>query len=154
MTIKKIVEQRPLVSFFSLACLFAWISWLPLVLSQTGLRFIPIKIPMAYTVIGSYAPLFAVLLFRWLTHQNLKFFQLQFPWKYLVLGLLVGFALIASAFILIPSAVMTKLSLSSWNWKAFLSYSFAIIHSIFLAAGPLGEEPGWRGFALPRLLER
>ena len=154
MTIKKIAEQRPLVSFFSLAYLFAWVSWLPLVLSQTGLGFIPIKIPMAYTVIGSYAPLFSVLLIQWLTHHNLKFFHLRFPWKYLVLGLLVGFVLIASAFILIPSAVMTKPPLSSWNWEAFLSYPFAIIHSIFLAAGPLGEESGWRGFALPRLLKR
>lgn len=154
MTIKKIAREHPLVLFFSLAYLVAWLSWLPLILSQTGIGYLPIKIPMPYVIIGTFAPLFAAFLIQWLTQHNLKFFRFRVGWKHLLLGLIVGFILIASAFILIPSAILTKPPLSLWNWKAFLAYPSAIIHSIFLAAGPLGEEPGWRGFALPRLLRK
>lgn len=153
MTVRETAKERPLLIFFSLAYLFAWLSWLPLVLSQTGIGYLPVKIPMQYVVIGSYAPLFAALFTQKLSKGNFIFFNFRFSWRAIIIGLLVGFALIASAFVIIPSALLTIPPLSSLNWKAFSLYPTAIIHMIFFAAGPLGEEPGWRGFALPRLLK-
>ena len=39
-----------------------------------------------------------------------------------------------------------------WNWTALLNFRYYFILS--LVAGPIGEEPGWRGFALPVLQSR
>jgi len=153
MTIREAAKERPLLIFFSLAYLFAWLSWLPLVLSETGIGYLPVKIPMPYVAIGSYGPLFAAFVTQKLSKGNFIFFNFRFSWRAIIIGLVVGFALIALAFVIIPSAVLAIPPLISWNWKAFSLYPAAIIHMIFLAAGPLGEEPGWRGFALPKILK-
>ena len=153
MRLRETAKERPLLMFFSLAYLLAWLSWLPLVLSQTGIGYLPVKIPMPYVVIGTFGPLFAALITQKLSKGKFKFFNFQLAWRAIIIVLLTGFAIIALAFIIIPAAVLTIPPLSSWNWKAFALYPSAIIHMIFLAAGPLGEEPGWRGFALPGLLK-
>lgn len=154
MTLWRIVARHPLCAFFFLAYVISWVSWSPLVLSQTGLGYIPLEIPLAYIVVGSCGPLIAALLVRWILHRDLKAFHLWTSWKNSLLGLLIGFILIATAFILIPSAVLTRPFFRDWNWSAFLMYPYLTVHCIFLGAGPLGEEPGWRGFALPRLLDK
>jgi membrane protease YdiL (CAAX protease family) len=45
--------------------------------------------------------------------------------------------------------VLTTGPISNLHWSIFLSAS--VFRLSTLIGGPLGEEPGWRGFALPRL---
>ncbi|MDQ6676642.1 MAG: CPBP family intramembrane metalloprotease [Acidobacteriota bacterium] len=56
--------------------------------------------------------------------------------------------LISLAFAVLPAVLLVKNS-ASLHWKALLS--FTVFNISTLIGGPLGEEPGWRGFALPRL---
>ena len=147
-----LTRKKPLVIFFALAYAIAWICWLPLVLSRTGLGLLPITVPIPYVIVGTYAPLIAALLTQQLFNHDLKAFRLSTSWKRLVAGLIIGPLLIAFTFVFLTSLLMTRGSFAAWHWQAFNSYPLQIAyrHSI-LMAGPIGEEPGWRGYALPKL---
>jgi membrane protease YdiL (CAAX protease family) len=142
-------RAHPLIAFFVLAYALAWLAWAPLVLSRTALGWLPFDAPMQLTVPGSYAPLAAALLVRWLQARDLRVARLWPSAPGLVTGLLVGTALVALTFVVLPGTWLGNAS-SALDWVALWTYPAGILHSA-LMAGPIGEEPGWRGFALPQM---
>ncbi len=151
MQLKAVAKHRPLVIFFLLAYGIAWLLWLPLILSRTGLGLLPLVIPMPYVVVGTFAPTLAAFLTQWLATNKGQFFFFTVNWKKAAAGLFAGLLLISIGFIILPSSLLTTSGWLGWQWSALGSYPSLIAHAIFFAAGPLGEEPGWRGYALPRL---
>jgi membrane protease YdiL (CAAX protease family) len=150
-TVRRLAHERPLSAFFVLAYAIAWLAWAPLYLSQAGLGLLPFKASLWYTLPGSYAPLLAAVLVRWLGSHG--FGIPRFRPLYALGGYLLGAALIALGFILLPGLWLTRGTLTGVDWAAFSLYPAAIARAVVMA-GPIGEEPGWRGFALPRMEAR
>jgi membrane protease YdiL (CAAX protease family) len=141
--------RRQLILFFVLAYAIAWVFYGSLALSRAGLGWLPLNLSVpVMTVLGSFAPSLAALLTLRVTGRSWPApapLGIRPVW----VGFVIAPILIAGTFAAIPAAILTTGPLSSLHWSALLSGSVYTIST--LIGGPLGEEPGWRGFALPRL---
>jgi membrane protease YdiL (CAAX protease family) len=146
---KSIISKNPLVSFFLLAFILSWIAVLPLILN-------PSLAPELFQVLGALAgPTLAALIVMGATegrHAFLPFFARYIQWRAgIIWWLIVLFGALISV-TLVAGIIVGRDVLSGFfsNFgPAILTYLIALIAGIIL--GPLWEEPGWRGFALPRL---
>lgn len=153
------IKRHPLVGFYGLAYGFAWLVWIPfLVLSQNGLGWLPFKAPaIPFALVGSFGPALAAIVMTAFVQgspgvsrllRRLVQWRVGFPWYLLsVLAYPVAF--------FVASVLLGSIPLSSvlQHGSLFLTYypTVLVLH-VFL--GGLGEEPGWRGFALPRLQDK
>lgn len=146
---KSAIIRSPLVAFFIMAFLFSWIAVSPLVLDQT-LPFEP------FQILGALAgpTLSAIIVTGVLDgRQGVRvFFKRYLQWRagfvwwlFVLIGILISLNTLA--------AIILGLSVWSEFFKniglILPTYLITLLAGVVL--GPLWEEPGWRGFALPRL---
>jgi membrane protease YdiL (CAAX protease family) len=148
------MRQHPLFFYFLIAYSFSWIVFIPYVLSEWGVLSGDFTI---FYIIHTFGPavsaivMTAIIAGRNGLHQLRQGIrQWRAPWQWYLLILLGIPALVMLGVILQPGALA--------NWKG-LTTSILIGYPFYYAAtffggGPLGEEPGWRGFALPRMQPR
>jgi membrane protease YdiL (CAAX protease family) len=155
-----LLARIPLVTYFILAYLGAWLAWLPVLLDQNGFGLLPVKLPLVPIVaLGSFTgPTLAAFVVTGATGGRLAMRRLlrryvqgraRIRWYALALCLSPLAVLIGCYVALGPAAheiIAQKLPL-------FVS-AYPLVILTQLLTGPLGEEPGWRGFALPRLQDR
>ena len=155
-----LIVRKPLSAFFVLSYAFFWLFLILFIVTLGLFRLKPNSLPAwimpLVTIIGSWMPTVAAVvvtailegasgigrLFR-------KFIQFKISAKWYLAALLpLGLALLSAGIYLVvaggrlPSGI--NLSPSFWVGLTIIN----------LLEGPTGEEMGWRGFALPRLLER
>lgn len=146
---KSIITRSPLVAFFLLSILLSWIGVAPLILN-------PDLPPEPFMILGALAgPTLSAVMVIAATEGRAglgTFFKRYTQWRAGVLWwLIVLFGVLLS----LTTVASLILGLSIWtefikNLGLILpTYLISLVVGVIL--GPLWEEPGWRGFALPRL---
>ncbi len=150
----RLLRQYPLFFYFLLAYGFSWIIVLPFILSEWG--FMSGDFTIAF-ILKSYGPfLAAYLMFRvtegkeGVHRLRRSIRQARAGWGWYLFVLLGIPALILLGILLQPG---TLASFQGLQPALLVSYLITYV-LVFFGGGPLGEEPGWRGFALPRLQSR
>ncbi len=140
-----LIRRHPLISFFVLAYALSWWSW---ILYAFGLYPAPI---------ASFGPFLAALVVLAITQgksgiggllRRMVRWRVGIRWYAVALLLPVGIALAATALnVLLGAQAPSAADLGGWTG---LFSTFALV-LLIPGAGGTWEEPGWRGFALPRL---
>jgi uncharacterized protein len=143
------LRRHPATSFFVLAYAITWLAFLPDILGYRG------DLGQVFMMIAQFGPAIAALVLVWYTGASLRSWarsivrwRVSPRWYVVVVGLPV--VLIAVQGMLF-GLLGYPLGMASIPGRLFNFLPSAIM--LALIAG-LGEEPGWRGFALPRLETR
>jgi uncharacterized protein len=147
------LARHPLLAYSALAYGLSW-----LILAPAGLGLIPDNAGAILSWLPPFGPAVAAFLVTALIGgrpavgqllRRLGQWRVGARWYLLILagipllGLLGAFALLGT----VPFGDLAR------NWPAFFTRYLPTVLYVFFFTG-LGEEPGWRGFALPRLQER
>jgi membrane protease YdiL (CAAX protease family) len=153
---RQTMRQHPLFFFFLLAYAISWILSIPAILFEWGILTNAALFYIFFTV-KSFGPFLAAVIMIRLTDGNAGMLEFRrriklwrVGWQWYAFVLLGMPALMLLGIIMLPGALASYRELPPF----FLANALISFVLIFFGGGPLGEEPGWRGFALPRLLQR
>ncbi|RXZ72393.1 CPBP family intramembrane glutamic endopeptidase [Agromyces albus] len=157
-----VLARHPLISFFVMAYAFAWLVELPVVLSETGTGLLPYTLPKPVIALSLAAatylgPTVSAFIMTGVTEGRAgirRLLRRYVQWRVGVQWYL--FVLVGIPIIILLGAIVVPGVLASFEpltLSLILAYPLAFVTTLLLG-GPLGEEPGWRGFALPRLQRR
>jgi membrane protease YdiL (CAAX protease family) len=134
---------REVTTYFLLAYSISLALWLPVLVGR--------KISPVFLALGTAGPTLAALVTHRIFERNWRAVRIWSTLPKLVLGVALGAsAVLIAAFT--AAFFMTKSGIDRWQWSSLTQILTLFIPN--LLGGPLGEEPGWRGFALPRLQRR
>jgi membrane protease YdiL (CAAX protease family) len=146
------IKRHQICSFFILAFAISWAIWIPVILfvSKDG-EFHPLL------YIGGYGPFLSAGLVAWIAeggHGLRQWLKRTFRWRIHIVWYIAGWFLLPiiglglfrfSLYLLLGGRPDFSEALPWWN------YLIAVpIGALFMGGN---EEPGWRGYALPKLLE-
>ena len=148
----RFAQTQPVTLFFLLTYAWTWTLWLGVgsLMSDNKAE----SYGEALVITGAFGPTMAALITRWLADRDLKICRVRTGWSNLAAGLAFGLGAFFVVTVLAPSVAIAKEPVYALHWSSLLHLSTYAINYSTLLGGPLPEEPGWRGFALPRLQER
>jgi len=152
--LQQVMRQHALFSYFLLAYVISWIMFIPYVLAEWGI------LQGNYTIFyifHTFGPALAAIVMTAIIagqtglhelRQRVRQWRAPGNWY---LFMLAGIpALILLGIIVQPGGLASFHNLTP---LILVSYPFYLV-ATFFGGGPLGEEVGWRGFALPRMQPR
>jgi len=132
---------RPLTLFFALAYGTSWLGFMPIVLWHA---------PIQLIAVASFGPSIAALIAHRLSTGSYRAFPFHWTKPRTLFATIAGGVLVVLSYVVLPGMVLADPR--SLNWSILIS--LGVYNYSTLLGGPLGEEPGWRGYALPRLEAR
>lgn len=162
--LRRVLNQHPLLAFFALAYLGSWIVWLPMLLAGNNLILdsaaVPPGLKFLLTVLAPFAgPTLAAFVLTAALDGRAgvrallgRYIQWRFGWPWYLLAFAGPLALLLLAVAAAYGAAALP-PLGEQGGAIGAAYLITLVVNLFIG-GILGEEPGWRGFALPRLQER
>src|SRR5215217_8216180 len=157
--LRGLLIRHPLVSFFTLAYAFTWLAWSPWFLSEDGVGLLPYDAEGISNYLNTVAlivgPTLSAFVMTGATEgregvrgllRRIVLWRVGLGW-YL-------FVLLGIPAIILLSTVFLPGALASFEASAVPStlFLYVVAGPVFLfIGGPVFEEIGWRGFALPRL---
>jgi membrane protease YdiL (CAAX protease family) len=156
---KNFTTRKPLITYFAFSYSFFWLFLVLFVVALNLLHLKPDTSPSwlmpLVTIFGSWMPTLAAVLVTGILEGHMgigrlfrKFVHFKIPARW-YLASLIPFGL---AFAAVWIYQITVGGLFPESHPSLIFWIGLIV--VNFLAGPIGEETGWRGFALPRLLER
>jgi len=154
---KPLLARHPLVFYFLIAYAFSWLAWMPLVLSEDGAGILSYHSPIGFyatLAIASFGPSLSAFIMSGVTEGRagiVRLLRQLVMWRVGLRWYL--FALVGIPAIMVLSVIFLPGAPASFQGLAGLAPlpMLALFVYVFFLGGPMGEEPGWRGFALPSL---
>jgi membrane protease YdiL (CAAX protease family) len=155
-----LLARHPLVSFFVMAYAFSWIVWSPWVLGEDGAGLLPINISQTASGYLNAAailagPTLAAFIMTAITEGRAGVRRLL--GRYVLWRVGLGwylFALVGVPLIMLLGTMVFSMdipNLGALGGPSYLLGYLATFALVTVLGGPLLEEGGWRGFALPRM---
>jgi membrane protease YdiL (CAAX protease family) len=148
-------KKHPLVTFFALAYALSWMVEIPLALEAQGIT--QTKIPFCAHYLAAYGPMLSALIVTGVTGGSRglrELFGRMTRWKvspgwWLVAVAPLGlYIVVAAALLLIQGVPMNLVAMGQVDFLPALGLAAL---PMWIVTFGIGEETGWRGFALPRL---
>jgi membrane protease YdiL (CAAX protease family) len=162
-SLKRLLREHPISGYFVLAYVGTWTLLLPTILSRSGIGALPFDMPFAVFAIlfilgGLTGPTLAAFVMTGVTSgrpgvralvRRYMLWRVGPQWFLAVLFGYIALYLLIAVIALGPGSIQSL----GTKWPLLLaSYLPAVLTFNLVTA--IGEEPGWRGYALPRLQER
>jgi len=154
------MHKHPLLAYIALAYLWTWVTILPLLLQTRGL--VELGLPDAWEAVGAFGPFVAAYLVIRRTEGApglAAFWRSLTNWRVgpsaLALTIFSPVVFLALAAVLVTVQTGSPPSLQALA-TGRLGTMHAVVDLVLVSAilQGVGEEPGWRGYLLPKMLGR
>ena len=153
--------MKKLLLYFALAYFISWTIWLPLILPEFGINVLPV-IPNFHHYLGSFGPMIAAVIVKIISNgrkgavdliKRIVQWKVKWVWYFVVLIIPVLLVIAAGYF----NELANKQSFTMRGFSTNEQFPECGVLSYFLFnlfSFGIGEETGWRGYALPSLQKR
>ena len=153
------IKQHPLLAFFILADFFSWIFTIPMIARVQGMINQPVPFSLHY--LTAYGPMLAAIIVTIICNGKTGIRELfghivkwRVGWTWLLISAFSPLLLWAVSALAVYAAVGSWPDLKLFGQVSYLPYLGIGTWILWILNSGMGEEIGWRGFALPRLQKK